>query len=714
MRNAFKARSQNSAVPRKLGQMIELLNEQVVGGKLVTPSMTKSVLSLESLSDDARYSLMSAGDTLTATMETIVANLDIEGSTDAQYQAAAYAGVLSGDIRSFVAHKSEQIVATESMSVVTAAGITDAIDGRSFGMEAYDERENRNATVYSIAYNYQASRQDEFGETLFPTITLSPDNVGFGVTVNLMMVFDGIERKISGNFSDFNMKNIIRAVADPTVLKKEQTRVIPVYRPQSADKFVADIPAYNMLLEGESIPTAPLAFSKKVDLLGLSVTDALLTTGVMDMTDSLDPSINLLNIYAKVGRDILKIPVNNLPTSNFVFSAQGNYRLGVMNFSTQSVLVNQLTKNADGSDLITLAPVAAGNLAVRLELRANGDVNIQTGELNVFGNYLTVHSVTDSNGNLLDLTSTPAAELVAAFGDAKLLGYDIYALRTNMNRRQRGQFIDVQKYTQMYNVPLLSPITTIHPINTDGQVDASDVQALITATRIRTSNDAVTALLNINDTLSQYVDSRDSTGVGPDVLGVGRFFVRPTYEAATLDMNDAVQSVKSHERAADMQAAMVNKIRDMAYRMYRDSEYKAAADALAGGVGPLPVVVLATDPVLSRYLTVSGDLRTLGNEFDVRIVHTLDIRMRGKIAVSFGVFDETRNSVPNPLNFGNLVWAPELVLTANISRGNTISKETVVQPRYRFTSHCPILGMLTVVNVPDVVASKVIYLTKAV
>jgi hypothetical protein len=167
-------------------------------------------------------------------------------------------------------------------------------------------------------------------------------------------------------------------------------------------------------------------------------------------------------------------------------------------------------------------------------------------------------------------------------------------------------------------------------------------------------------------------------------------------------MATAIDSIKSHERAQDIQAVLVNKIRDFAYRMYRDSEYKAAADAIQGGISKTPTVVIGTDPVLARYLTVTGDLRTLGGEFDVKIVSTLDVRVQGKIFITFGVFDENRNVAPNPLNFGNMIWGPELVLTANISRGNTISKETVVQPRYLFVTHLPVVALLTVENVPDV------------
>lgn len=709
MFKAFNKKQGRNTAPSQLDSMVNALQDKVNAGQMTTSAIARSALAMESLQDDQRHSLVSAGTELSTALESIAAELGIKVQpTAAQIAAGTIAGILAGDYRAVLANKTEfPTVSTEGMAVIQPFGVADAMEQRSFALEAYDERENRNAAIYSIAYNYQSARQDEFGETFFPTLTLTPDNVGFGVTVNLMMVYDGIERKITGSFEDFKKKNIIRAVADPSVLKKEQTRVIPVYRVQSQDKFVANIPSTNMLLEGESIPTAPLAFGKKVDLIGLGQTDALLAAGVMDQSDTLDPYITVSNLYAQVGADILKFSVGNLPLANFTYSTQNNYRVQTLAFSTTSVLLNKQSTNLDGSALSDLASIVTNDYIIRLELRVSGDVNIETGEANLFGNLLGVHSITDNQGNLLDLTTGAAAAIVAAIEGGKLLGYDLLAYRTNMNRRQRGQLIDVTKFTQLYNVPLRSPITTIHPINVDGQTDASDVQALITATRIRVSNEAVTALLQAATTLSEYTDSRDVTGVGPDVLGVGRFFVRPTYASATIDMATAVDSIKSHERAADLQAVLVNQIRDMAYRMYRDSEYKAAADALAGGIAAVPTVILGTDPVLARYLNVTGDLRTLGGEFDVRIVSTLDYRMKGKIAIAFGSFDESRNTAPAPLNFGNMVWAPELVLTASISRNGQISKETVVQPKFLFAVHCPIMGMIDVLNVPDIVASKI-------
>lgn len=705
-------RKQGYTAPQnQLNRMVGLLQDQLNNSQTITPGVARSALSMESLSDDKSHALTMAANELSVSLEAIAGQLGMESRlTQAQLQAATAAGIMAGDFKTFLAHKVDfPLVSTESMGVVQAFGIEDALSDRSFSLEAYDERENRNAVIYSIAYNMQAARQDEFGETFFPTLVLTPDNVGFGVTVNLMMVYDGITRNISGTFEDFKKKNIIRAVADSTILKKDQTKVVPVHRAQSASKFISNtlVTPAAVLIEGESINTAPLAVGKKIDLLGISQTDVLLATGTMDMTDTLDPSISLQHVYVSftsgADTDVLKFNIGNLPLSQFTYSTQANYRLMTLNFNTTSVLINKDTKQHDGSALVALAGVVTSDLILRLEMSLSGSVNIETGETTVFGNLAALHTIANSTGDILDPTVIPAAPVATVVATAAIGGYDINAFRTNVNRRQRGQFIDTTQYTQMYNVPLRSPITAIHPSNVDGQTDATDVQALITTTRIRTSNESVTTLLNASNALAEYVDARDVNGVGPDMLGVGRFFVRPTYFHEVIDMNTIVDSLTSHERAEDMQSALVNKLRDYAYRMYRDSEYKAAADALAGGISQTPVVIIGTDPVIARYLNVTGDLRTLGGEFDVRVVSTLDHRVAGKIFMTFGTFDESRNVAPNPMNFGNLVWSPELVLSANISRNGQISKETVVQPRFNFVVNLPIMTALEINNLSNVI-----------
>lgn len=699
---------------KKLGQreskvglngLVQQVRNLLNSTRIVSKDVASAGLALESLNDSQRQMLKSSTDELSVSIESIAKELGMADTlTSAQKDAAVAAGVIAGDIGGFLRRSTKfDAVSTESVSVINYGNLENTIEARP-ALEAYNEQENKAAALYSIVYNMQAARQDDFGEAFFPTIVVTPDNVGFAVSVRLMMVYDELKRNISGALADFNKKNILRALADPTILKNEVTRVVPVVRPQSEEFFVPDaiVAPRNLNLEGEIIRTKPLAVGKRLDLLGLSQPDALLSNGLQDMTDTLEPAVVLTAIYVQVGDDVIKFNTSGLPYANFGYAVQENYRMMNMNFSTKSVLVNGSTTRVDGAPLVDLAGVATNDLIVRLSIDLTGKVNIETGETVVYGNGIEVYTVQDAAGDLLGKTDVLAAPIVAAIADAKIVGYDLQAYRSNANKRQRGQLIDTTEFTQLYNVPFRSPITALHPVTSDSSQDAGDLSTLVTTTRIRTSNAAVTALINAAAQLREYVDARDTLGQGPDVLGTGRYYVRPQFYEETIDMLSAVDSIKSHERAADIQAVLINKIRDIAYRLYRDSEYKAAADALSGGVSQVPTVILGTDPVIARYLQVEGELRTLSNEFKVEIVSTLDNRVAGKIFIAFGVFDESRNTEPNPLNFGNMAWSPEVTVNIPVSRDGGISKELSVAPRFLHVTHCPIMAVVSVENIPDV------------
>lgn len=695
-------RKRSNGLETPFTTLVETIQGQMADSRPVSAEVARASLSLESMSENHERTLNDLAENLSSSLESIAANLNIsvEGY---QVTAASIAGIVSADPAAFLSRKMPAMVSTENMRVVaTAPG--EGFEQRPIAMEAYDERDNRNAAVFSLAYNMQASRQDEASETFFPTIVLTPDQNGIAISVRLMMVYNEFKRQISGALDQYGKKNIIRAVVDPSILKNETTRIVPVHRPESADKFVAaaTIAPRNVVLEGETISTSALLTGKRLNLIGLSQTDALLQSGVMDMTDTIEPAIRLQYLYVKFGDDVLRFDVSNLPLSEFTYSTQDNYRVFRLNFTTDSVLVNKDTLQVDGSALVSLAGVVTEDLIFRLKIDASGQVNHETGETVVFGNNVSVHIARNSSGEEVPLDAAPADAIVAVLDAGEILGYELIAYRSNLNRRQRGQLIDTTYYTQVYNVNFSAPITAIHPVTMSGETDASDLQSLVTATRIRTSNNAIKSLIDAAQSLSEYVDARDTLGVGPDMLGTGRFYVRPTYFHRAVNMNDIVDSIKSHERAKDIQEALVSLIRDFVYRMYRDSEYKAAADAFAGGAAPTPTAIIMTDPVIARYLSITGDLRTLGGSFDCRVVSTLDQRVAGKIFISFGVFDESRNTSPNPLNFGNMLWSPELTVVLPIARDGQISKELAVSPRFRHIVNLPVMTVLQISNIPDV------------
>lgn len=714
-----------------LDKVVEQFRLADNANNLGRPEATRLALATESLSNSDRDKLgvyfEQAKDDIQKVLNSIITENysgDADVYTTAQQQAAYVSALLSGNPSEYT-KRSTQVKVAPDYGRDHQVYISNVADGegtafRQFAAEAYDNTNNRSANVYSIAYNLQAARQDEFGEAFFPTITVAPDEVGLGITVRLLMVFNNFFRNPNGELNDYDKINIIRALTDWKILRNELTRIYPVYTDASSPMFVSSnqVAPYNVEVENVSITTAPLAVDQKYSLLGISQTEQLLQAGMMDVTDSIEPAIELENIYVNFTStvndttysDVIKFVVKDLPYSNFIYSPQQNYRVMLLNFITSSILMNKNLTTVDGSEPTNpfLQAMIQGDYAARLNSEVTGNTNIEIGSTVVYGNTVNLNSLVDANGNPVDLTSGVGQQIMQGINSGQIIGYDLFAWRSNLNRRQRGQLFDITYFTQLYNIPMRAPITAVRPVNSDGGTDSTDLGALVTATRIRTSNYAVTALLQAAEVLSNYVDVRGlsgsySTNNWPEVLGVGRYLVQPYFQNYTIDMAQATDSVMSSDRIDDLVAVIINRIRDFAYRSYQDSEYIAASMVMSGGaVPPPPTVIIGTDPVLSRYLQINGELRTLGNDFACKVVSSLDIRVRGKIFLSFGVFDGDANSAPNPLHFGCMGWKPELTLTIPISRNGQVSKELTVQPSFLHIVNLPILIVLDVINLPDV------------
>ncbi len=714
-----------------LDRLVEDLQRTDAATPLSDGKITRMTISAEHRSQQDERMIGSSYEHISKELDTLLSSISAEAYggkdvwTTAQKNAATIAAMVAGDPVAFSkapVFNTSKSYATENsvVEVVTASNVADAGYSRAYSSEAYDNTNNRSANIYSISYNLQASRQDEFGETFFPTITVAPDEVGLGITVRLLMVFNNFFRNPNGELNDYDKINIIRALTDWKILRNELTRIYPVYTSASSGLFVDSqtIAPSTVEVENVSIQTAPMAVGKKYSLLGISQTEQLLQAGMMDVTDSIEPAMDLENIYVTFSSvvsgvtytDTLKFSTKELPYSNFIYNPQQNYRIMQLNFRTSSLLMNQNVTTVDGAAPTNpfLQALIQGNYALRMDCEVNGNCNIEIGDTVVYGNSISLNSLVDANGNPVDLTSGVGQQIMEGINSGEIVGYDLFAWRSNLNRRQRGQLFDITYFTQLYNIPMRAPITAVRPVNSDGGTDTTDLGALITATRIRTSNYAVTALLQAAEVLSNYVDVRGlsgsySTNNWPEILGVGRYLVQPYFANFTLDMAESVDSVMSSDRIDDLVATIVNRIRDFAYRAYQDSEYIAAALVMSGGaVPPPPTVIIGTDPVLSRYLQINGELRTLGNDFACRVVSSLDIRVRGKIFVTFGVFDGDINSAPNPLHFGCMGWKPELTLTIPVSRNGQVSKELTVQPSFLHIVNLPLLIVIDVINLPDV------------
>ena len=278
--------------------------------------------------------------------------------------------------------------------------------------------------------------------------------------------------------------------------------------------------------------------------------------------------------------------------------------------------------------------------------------------------------------------------------------------RANANRRERGQLVDTQYYTQIWAVPLRSPVTALRPVNTDGAQDGDDLEKLAATTFIRTSGAAVQTVLETIDQLRSIQGMNMEPGVQPESLGVGRHLVNSLLIEESVDAAANVGSLNSSDLEDDISAMLVNRIRDVVYRLYRDSKFQAVVESGAAGTTEQPTVLVMTDPMTARYLMVKGEIRLAGPDFKMVVESSPNKDVEGKIIVAFGYPGKTEGGL-NALHFGAMLWSPELALVLPISRRGQTSKELTVQPRFRHIVNVPVLGVVSVTNLSKVVAARV-------
>jgi hypothetical protein len=743
MSSPFQLRDNSKA--GTIGHMVQQLHTALnrTGATFASQAAVQRVISMENLSDTQSGEFRTSLEALQLAVGDIAKSYD-EGkgkykvatesgeemrfssvTTDAQKFAGMVAGMLAADVPSFLNRSVLQQPAMEENQHFIPASGADMLEKRVHALEAYDERENKETTVYSVAYNMQAATQDEFGEALFPTCIVTPDQYGLTISMRLIMVMDDLRRNASGQaIRDFQRKNIIRAAIDPAVLRNDLTKIFPVVTDAGValGNFVDAtlVPPQTIVFEGQSIETAPLAIGAQFDLLGISQTEALLATGTLDTTDAIDPNIVLGALYMTIQgtpsggsaavTEVIKFGnVSLMQGSTFTAAPQGNYRQQMLNFVTDSLPINKNTVLNDGAASQLITPIVTAGAQVKLAVTVGGNVNLQTAETSIWSGKVQVAEVRDANNNILDPTTGTGLAYAQLFQGATIFGYDLDARRVNTNRRERGQLLDITYQNVIYGVPLLSPITAPRPPAGPQQDEANYLAGLITATRVRTSNAAVARLLEAEEALAAFVTTNlgDDQFVKPEILGVGGWLVQPQYLQEDYAAPLVVDSIKSYERAADIQASLVNMIREMAYRMYRDSGYKAAANAMHGGIAPMPTVIIATDTYIASYLQVTGDFRTLGNEFNVKVVSTTNKLMKGKIRITFGEFGEGKENTPNPLHFGVMAWKPELTLILPTVRNGSNSREISVSPSFRHIVNLPIMASIDVTGIDEVVNAKV-------
>lgn len=682
------------------------------------PEMGKIVASVESFSqgEEAAASKMLTG--LQASVESFFRTAEAGGKTITPQQAEAVTFALASAMnpRAHITRVGNTFKpATGPFDVYLAdrSGI-DPTKLPKPTLEAYDTKPNDETLDFTASFALATATQNKFGELFYKTVNLSPDQYAIQMEIPLIMVHDEVKYELEKRLTDFNRRSIVNAEIDHTILKNDTLKIIPVWRDQTKDMFVdaslvAATPTVNE--DGESITTAPLKTNYRSSLFRAAQTDAQLAKGVMNQTDALDTGAVLTAVYLAFSNadgsktEVVRVDTSNLPLNQFGESLQGQTRLMTLNFSTDAVAIGKATKLADGTDT-TLLTAFQGDTANTgwLSFSVRGDINLQDSSYEVISGSVQVNTLKNAQGVVLDLAAAGNKALVDILSSGKVIGFDVDARKVNSNLRELGQLADFNTYRQIYGVSLGSPLSVQRPItNGDGQ-DALHAAALSYLCKVRQSNKAVTTLLGEVDSLRAYQKRTDIVGRQPEIMGISSYLVEPVLIEEEIDLDKEVTTTAQHQRYADITSILTDTCTIIAYKLWQMSNWQAAANLLEGTEAQAPVVKLGTDMVLTQYLKIDGDTRTMGPDFTYEKGWSPDKRVRDKIFIALG-YPSNNPGVPHPLDHGMMLNKPEVVAALNLSRSSH-SRELIVHPSFRHIPLCPILGVVHVTNLQKALTKK--------
>lgn len=383
-----------------------------------------------------------------------------------------------------------------------------------------------------------------------------------------------------------------------------------------------------------------------------------------------------------------------------------------------------------------IADPLLNNGYLEVDLYMSGQCNTFVGDIRVMGE-ISFAKFRNAAGQLIfqkdvvpDSTSANYKSyqtLMAAVQSMNIAGYTVNARRTNSNVRTRGVLVTTDIVTKNYSVPVRSGITVLLPVNnlqgTNNDVGSAATQAIMAG--LFASNTAVDTLVNFSATFQsaiangiQFTGIEDNlTTSGPNsYIGSGggiygqslsTNLIRPYFASESFDLVDIVDSLNSTDRMDDIRNALINKIRIQAVNMMIESNYGIAFSVL--NQGKKMSVVLGTDPVLKTLLVGESSQFALTADIDAYVVATQNPKIRGKVFMVFSVFDENRGRVYDPLNFGNMIWAPTLSYEVIKTHNNAVNREIHNNPVFLHIVNLPIMCTFNIGDVSNIFNKLPIY-----
>lgn len=576
------------------------------------------------------------------------------------------------------------------------------------GLENYNEKSQRDFRVVTVGYNLEASRQDEFAERLYPTTVINPVEGGVVQVLPYIAVMKDVYHAVSGTKLENEEINMVEAYRDPSILDDNCTDLIPAVSPDGSNlKFFVDpalIPHHVVTNEQNmSITTGPLKPNMKIDLMGNSNASLLINKGMLDISDTIDPSGRLKALYVKIEDKVVRFVVDRLPTAVFQPGLIGDTRVAKLDFITEDLVLGADTKTIDGTQTAQMLELTNRKWTARISASFNGHLSTSRGDARYGGSGIEIDRIVDEDRALISLTEGDGKAIVDAIGPLEIVGFDLDTKFTNTNRRQRGHLLQTRAIQFRHPIPMHAPVTL--PMSTmDDQGPGDVVKALTVNTNIRNSNNAVKRLLNYLAQLKEVVGNGYDRPKFGAVEGALSIMMRPTYREGSIHLPDHIDTLKSQDRWQDVCSTILNFAKGILFPAYRDSNIEAAFRVISGNQDEKPMFIFATDKEIGNYLMTQGDDRTLGAILEYDLVTTNNELFDGKLVIVPTRKNPTENDI---LSFGQFFYVSTVIADLPITRGGQqVTREIAAVPFNLHVNNIPFAINLTITGLEEVMGKS--------
>lgn len=585
---------------------------------------------------------------------------------------------------------------------------TTSYDNLVQSFEAFDGQLTKNTLSYSIAFNILASRQDDFGESFYPTLTLDPTNAGFEVEISYAYLIKEFQHKLNGSAvtkSTYPKVPLLKNLFNAEYMEGEANKLVPVWRTENQNLLIVEGKRDDKTT-GDLLVTAPIKAGVTCSIIALSMSDKLLDkNATLDITDAVDRGAMLTRIVLKLGTEFFGFDVSREASRLFVDKQTGgadaHVKETIMNFKSESIIFDTATAKTIAGVNSTAFDALGEDYKIKFNVSLTGELALDTGNISVAATKVEINQILTSTGAVVapGATYTAIATALGTINAASFIGYDIDAFLTNSNTRMKGMRLTYESQVKKWGCPLKSGVTlqvpVVNAMGTNNDVDK--IAQHISAVHIKVSYDAVKTLRAYATELKAVTSSSFDTGVV--------FSDTPTWEIITpkflednFEAGKYVDSLRSSQNVEDLQAALGNKIKQMVLETYISSNYNIVHQSKYGS-DKRPGVLIGTDPIVASWLSQSDGI-DLGKDFaDVKIVSTPNPLMKGKITIVFDPDSSKQAEAFEEMKFGYCLWSPTILVDLQKTlSGGAVAREIHNIPRYRHINLMPVMMELNVID----------------